>query len=97
MRYIVLLVLLLWGCEAPQRPVLENPLSQPPETRITRGPVEGETLDKAEVSFHWEGNHRFVTEFRYRIDGKSWSQWTGGISVVLVMDEGEHMFEVMAV
>lgn len=94
MRYS-LLVVFLWGClEAPQKPELHNPLSEPPETTILEGPDEGETVRSAQVGFRWQGNTRFVREFQYRLDGSAWSTWGPGTSATLVLDEGEHTFEV---
>jgi hypothetical protein len=94
MRY-ALLTLFLWGCmEAPQAPQLESPLLPPPESTIIEGPGDGQVLMNPEASFVWQGNHRFVTEFRYQLDGGGWSGWTGDRSAVFVLDEGGHIFEL---
>jgi len=93
MRHALLLVLLLAGClESPEEPVLEHPLTQPPETVILEGPEE--TVHRAAVRFRWQGNHRFVSQFQYRIDQGGWSAWFDSTWVELVLDEGEHTFEV---
>lgn len=66
-----------------------------PETSIIDGPVNGEISTEEETRFAWEGNHRFVNQFRYRLDEGIWSNWAEEKSIALQMDEGDHRFEVM--
>ncbi len=104
-RYIpiVLVFAILHSCSSREElPPPDNPFDPGnpnyvnPAVEIIGGPIEGEIVEETTVTFEWQGNES-ATEYRYQLDGSSWSEWSVGTSVELdYLDEGLHIFEVKA-
>lgn len=98
--YLYISMLFLWSCDGPEKPTVFDPLTQLPlpQTIITEGPQEGDTLttsaDSLSIIFTWTSNHGFVEQFRYRINEGSWSEWSSNDSVSFKVGLGNHTFEV---
>lgn len=81
----------------------ENPEYIPPQTGITGGPEEGETVRTHYVTFSWRGNEvrswsgeKLITEYRYRLDDNPWSSWISDTAATFYYldDLIPHKFEV---
>ncbi len=57
---------------------------------------DGDTLYSESIEFIWEGNE-LVTEFRYKLDSFSWTDWNESSSATLsYLDEGDHHLSVQS-
>ena len=101
--YTVIFALILLGCSSHEElPPPNNPFDPGnpdyvnPEAEIISGPAEGEIVESTSVTLVWEGNES-ATEYRYRFDSMSWSEWDETTSQTFeYLDEGTHSLELQA-
>ena len=98
--YLVFIILLFLSCEDTV-PIRDNPLDEdggeyiPPIISL-KDISDGDTLYSESIEFIWEGNE-LVTEFRYKLDSFSWTDWNESSSATLsYLDEGNHQFSVQS-
>ena len=100
-RLLYLIVLLFaFNCEDTV-PIRDNPLDDEGGDYVAPtisliDIFDGDTLYSESIEFIWEGNE-LVTEFRYKLDSFSWTDWNESSSATLsYLDEGEHHLSVQS-
>tara|TARA_Y100000768_G_C23926041_1_gene657582 strand:- start:226 stop:1017 length:792 start_codon:yes stop_codon:yes gene_type:complete len=100
-RLLYLIVLLFaFNCED-TIPIRDNPLDDEGGDYVAPtisliDIFDGDTLYSESIEFIWEGNE-LVTEFRYKLDSFSWTDWNESSSAILsYLDEGDHHLSVQS-
>ena len=100
-RLLYLIVLLFaFNCED-TIPIRDNPLDDEGGDYVAPtisliDIFDGDTLYSESIEFIWEGNE-LVTEFRYKLDSFSWTDWNESSSATLsYLDEGDHQLSVQS-
>jgi hypothetical protein len=83
-------------------PIQDNPLDPGNEDYVEPTVTflselnNGDIVSTETLSLAWQGNE-LVTEYRYKLDSFSWTDWFEGASVTLeYLDEGEHIISIQS-
>lgn len=94
-------IILVLSCENVV-PTQDNPLDPgnedyvEPTIAFASELSDGDIISTETLSIAWEGN-QLVTEYRYKLDSFSWTDWFEDASVTLdYLDEGEHTISIQS-
>ena len=98
---LFLFILLFFSCED-VTPVQDNPLDPgnedyvEPTIAFVSELNDGDIISTETLSLAWQGNE-LVTEYRYKLDNFSWTDWFEDASATLeYLDEGEHIISIQS-